>query len=270
MYKVLIVDDNPGHIKACKHRLSLSDALYEIESATSAQKAINLLKKNNFDIVITDLRMPTKKYEGFKVIKFVKRKDPAFHHTKIIVWTVVGDEEPEEGISALRLALQWGISDYIIKGWENHLDILDLTIQKILQSPSLTTFIKNQVFVACPYDRHHSLIYNDLKKKTKKDSFIICRADEKYKGDYINGIITKLIAESEFIISFVSGLNKNVLYELGLAHGMAKKVIIIKDDKTKLTEDLKGIQYISYNKSNIDNLINKIRQALKDFRPKNF
>ena len=56
-------------------------------------------------------------------------------------------------------------------------------------------------------------------------------------GSIIDGII-KMIYEADLIIANVTDLNPNVIYELGLAHGICKPVIIISNERTKLSFDL--------------------------------
>jgi len=270
MCRILIVEDDKDQLAVCVDRLKLSPLSYDIDSATSANKAIKKINKKDFDVVVTDLKMPSEDYEGFKVIKAIKKKDPNFINTKVIVCTVVGVEDKEKGYRALRLAIQLGVSDYIVKDWDHHLDILEVTIQKVLQEPKVISIIKGQVFLDSPYDDHHFQIYNELKTKSEARplAFNFVRADDKYHGDYLKEEIYAQIAESEFVIAFISGLNSNVMYELGLAHGLGKNVIVVKDDKTEVVSDLKGIQYLSYKKEAPFDLINKIFKALQDFSPK--
>ncbi len=179
-------------------------------------------------------------------------------------------ERREEGIAMLRLALQLGVSDYILKGNDNFLEILNLTVQKILlqktQESAIYPVIKTgQVFIACPFDEHHNQIYEKLRQNGSPFKFI--RADDKFRSDYLKEIIYDQIAESEFLIAFISGLNSNVMYELGLAHGIGRKVLIVKDDQTDIISDLRGLIYLLYKRDAPFEVIDKILKALKDFSP---
>jgi nucleoside 2-deoxyribosyltransferase len=58
--------------------------------------------------------------------------------------------------------------------------------------------------------------------------------------------ICKEIQSCGKVIANISGLNPNVMLELGLAYGLGKEVIIIKDKKTTTISDLGGIEYIEY------------------------
>jgi len=267
MWKILVVEDDLHQLQACVNRLELSPELYKIDTASNADDAIIKLEKKVYDAVVTDLKMPTEDYEGFRVIKKIKKNDPKFQRTKVLVWTIVGEAKPEEGIRALRLALQHGVADYIMKDWDNHLEILDLTIRKEIQKIDISPINQGQVFIDSPYDKHHEGIYKELKEREENSDFTFIRADDQFHGNYLKEEIYRQIRESEFIIAFISGLNSNVMYELGLAHGMEKKVIIVKDEETDIISDLKGIQYLSYNRDNSFVLIKDIFRALKNFSP---
>ncbi len=56
MAKILIVDDE-ANIRAL-YETELEDDGYEVRSASSAEEALDILSKENFDLVILDIRMP--------------------------------------------------------------------------------------------------------------------------------------------------------------------------------------------------------------------
>ena len=53
--KILIVDDNPINQKFLFYSLK---KYYEIETADNGLEAVEILEKNNFDVVLMDLSMP--------------------------------------------------------------------------------------------------------------------------------------------------------------------------------------------------------------------
>ena len=61
-------------------------------------------------------------------------------------------------------------------------------------------------------------------------------------------------------IKNISGLNPNVTLEQGLAYGLGKPVIILKDKTTNAISDLGSIEYIEY--SNAGDLKKKLYKAL--------
>ena len=72
---------------------------------------------------------------------------------------------------------------------------------------------------------------------------------EHYKADNEisnKDIMCKEIQSCSTVIANISGLNPNVMLELGLAYGVGKKVIVIKDKKTTIISDLGNVEYIEY------------------------
>jgi DNA-binding NtrC family response regulator len=99
---LLIVDDEP------LMRLSMMDALkavgYEVRSAAGGQEGMDLLRKDPFDVVITDLRLPG--VSGMEILQVCKQHAP---RTEVIVITAHGSVET--AVEAMRL----GAYDYITK-----------------------------------------------------------------------------------------------------------------------------------------------------------
>jgi predicted nucleotide-binding protein len=59
----------------------------------------------------------------------------------------------------------------------------------------------------------------------------------------------------------LSGLNSNVLLEIGIAHGFGKIVVLLKEEKTEMPANLLGIEYIEY--STIDSLKKKLEEYIR-------
>lgn len=273
MWSILLVDDDQHTLQSIVNGLNtFSPGKYDIHTAGNANDAIKQLKKIKFDVVVTDLKMPSDKYEGFEVIRAVKEIDPNFNRTKVIVMTIVGDRDPKKALPAMRKALQMGVADYILKDWKNDLELLDKTMQKILlqkdQGIERSVINIGQVFVACPFDDHHDSLYKLLKEQNREKSFKFIRADDTFHGGYLKETIYKQIAQSEFVVAIVSGQNGNIMYELGLAHGMGKRVIMVKDQETEVITNLKSIGYLSYDRNTSFDLPNKIMEALRDLQEK--
>jgi len=99
---LLIVDDEP------LMRLSMMDALkavgYEVRSAASGQEGMDLLRKDPFDVVVTDLRLPGA--SGLELLQVCKQHAP---RTEVIVITAHGSVET--AVEAMKL----GAYDYITK-----------------------------------------------------------------------------------------------------------------------------------------------------------
>ncbi len=75
---------------------------YEVVSADSGQKAVALIEKNVFDLVITDIRM--RQSNGIDVLKVVKQVGP---QTRVVMMTAYASAETK--VEAMKI----GAYDYI-------------------------------------------------------------------------------------------------------------------------------------------------------------
>lgn len=100
---VLIVDDEA----AIRYSVSktLQRAGYEVHEAESGEHALSLLRARSFDVILTDIRMPTG-IDGVELVRRIKEIDP---DTVIILMT--GYPSLSTAVEALRL----GAHDYLIK-----------------------------------------------------------------------------------------------------------------------------------------------------------
>lgn len=100
--RVLIVDDEPV-IVAGAERI-LKEEGYSAEGALGGKAAIQILKQKNFDLVLTDLRMP--EINGISLIRWIRETHPS---TGIVVITGYPSQETRKE------TLDLGILDYIPK-----------------------------------------------------------------------------------------------------------------------------------------------------------
>lgn len=121
-HKILIVDDEPDI-------LSILDALlskkgFTIKTINNGDKALTYLKRDDFDVVLTDIRMPG--LNGIELLSKIKEIAP---DTAVIVMTGYGTIE-----SAVN-AIKKGAYDYITKPIDN--EYLLLIIERILDFKKL-------------------------------------------------------------------------------------------------------------------------------------
>ena len=70
MYKVIVVDDEEMIRNGIKNVIPWKSlGVSEVITASSVNDAINIMKSNNFDIMITDICMPEK--DGLSLVKEV-------------------------------------------------------------------------------------------------------------------------------------------------------------------------------------------------------
>jgi diguanylate cyclase (GGDEF)-like protein len=120
--RILIVDDKP------EVRDSMSDYMrlagFVAESVASAEDALDLLRNNLFDLVITDIVLPG--LGGLELTQLVKKK----YNTDVVVMTGYSDNFSYEG------AISIGASDFVIK--PVRLEELLLRVRRVLRERELT------------------------------------------------------------------------------------------------------------------------------------
>ena len=102
MSKVLVVEDDVAFGTMLKTFLEKRE--YKVELVFSAAEAFNKIEKSNFELVLTDVRLPDR--DGLEILKKVKAKDTA---TQVIVMTSYAE------ISMAVNAMKEGAFDYVSK-----------------------------------------------------------------------------------------------------------------------------------------------------------
>ena len=122
--RILVVDDS---ISIRKYLQRFLDRMgYEVEVAPDGLEALNILAKNKFDAVITDLEMPV--MHGYDLMAEM-RKSSDFMHIPVIVLTSRAGEKHRQK------ALEMGAQDYLVKPFEEQ-EMLS-AIKKLLSTVHL-------------------------------------------------------------------------------------------------------------------------------------
>lgn len=101
---VLHVDDEPDFAEMAADFIRREDARFDIETATSADTALDQLRENNVDCVVSDFEMPGK--NGIEFLRTIREEHPDL---PFILFTGKGSEEvASDAISA-------GVTDYLQK-----------------------------------------------------------------------------------------------------------------------------------------------------------
>jgi len=104
-YKILLVDDDKFILQSVGNILEKNG--YDVTRVDNGQKAIDIIEKQDFDLVLTDLIMDT--VDGIEVLKRTKEISP---DTMVMILTGFGDLD--SAIDALRL----NADDYLLKPCE--------------------------------------------------------------------------------------------------------------------------------------------------------
>lgn len=106
-------------------------------------------------------------------------------------------------------------------------------------------------------------IYALVKKLLARAGYQVRRAAG--KGDILREIVFD-IDRAELVVADLTGLNPNVMYELGIRHAFTKKTILLTQDLAELPFDLKNYHCIKYGwivKSEQEKLGKDLRDCLK-------
>lgn len=119
------------------------------------------------------------------------------------------------------------------------------------------------VFVIMPFDDNHMALYEKLKDEFSDDYELMHAGDLDNQQNILKDIVEG-IYNSDVIIADLTDLNPNVFYELGLAHAIDKKVIIITQDIEELPFDIKSYRVNEYSLLfyKMPELIDKLRKLL--------
>lgn len=104
-HKILILDDEPDIVEVMVARLEAMG--FPAMGYTKAHKALSELRKDNFSVLITDLKMP--EMDGMEVLHEAKKIDPDI---EVIIFTAYGS------IEGAVQAIKEGAHDYLVKPFE--------------------------------------------------------------------------------------------------------------------------------------------------------
>ena len=104
MSKILIIEDEASIRRVLVKILSEEDKSHEIHEAEDGLSALNKIKKENFDLILCDIKMP--KMDGIEVLEFSKKIKP-----EIPIIMISGHGDLDTAVDSMRK----GAYDYISK-----------------------------------------------------------------------------------------------------------------------------------------------------------
>src|SRR5881397_775172 len=139
--RVLVVDDERSMRELLA--IMLKQAGHDVTLAEGGEQAVEVLKSESFDLVITDLRM--RKVDGLAVLRATKEHSP---HTVMLVVTAFASTET--AVEAMKL----GAYDYITKPFK--LDEIKLIVANALERKRLrdeNLYLKRQLETQRRFER---------------------------------------------------------------------------------------------------------------------
>jgi DNA-binding response OmpR family regulator len=120
--KIIVVDDNPSNLNACKKALK---DLYDVYPAPSAEKMFDILTHIMPDLILLDVEMPG--IHGYEAIRMLKNND-AYKAIPVIFLSAMDDAQSEmEGLDlgAVDYIHKPFFSNLLIRRIETHIALID-------------------------------------------------------------------------------------------------------------------------------------------------
>lgn len=157
MMRLLFVDDDPKILESIENQLFDKMGEWDMSFANSGESAIKLMDESDFDIVVTDMRMPG--IDGPQLLQYTKKSHPG-----TIRMVLSGHAEIEAAMKAIPLAHQ-----YLGKPCDQQ-----LLVKTLEQALEIHTITRNEGVrrafgrvMELPCQMH---VYNNLTRVLSKDS----------------------------------------------------------------------------------------------------
>ena len=122
MEKILIVDDEKSILDLLN--MVFKKQGYSVKNALSAEKAIELLEEDDFDLVLTDVKLPKK--SGMDILKYTREKEPQIPVVMITAYGTI-----KQAVEAFKA----GAVDYVLKPFD--VEELKIIVEKGLKERRL-------------------------------------------------------------------------------------------------------------------------------------
>jgi hypothetical protein len=122
------------------------------------------------------------------------------------------------------------------------------------------------VFVLMPFKAKLEKVYTDhIKKVGEKLGLAIRRADEDLATGPFMEKVWDGICAAQLVLADCTEKNPNVFYEIGMAHTVGKKVVLITRSDKDIPADIKHFDYVPYiyDPEGVDALLKKLETFLR-------
>ena len=107
------------------------------------------------------------------------------------------------------------------------------------------------VAVMMPFDTEYDAVYDAIKKAVSDAGLYCQRVDDIWDSDHIMADVASLLWRAEVIVADLTGRNPNVFYEVGLAHALPRKTVMLTQDSSDVPFDLRSIRYLRYDMDDV-------------------
>ena len=196
--RILFVDDEKQILRALRRLFVQSD--YEVSFANSAKEALEILEKNEVELLITDIRMP--EMDGFELLREVKANYPLTLRVALSGYT-----DNNKVFNALEDNLA---KIYLFKPWDNRelLNIIDqlFELESLLKNKNLLNLINN-------VDKLPTVpnLYTELSNLVEKDANVD-QISKKIEEDQSIASRVLRVANSAFYGAKTGSISQAIMY----------------------------------------------------------
>jgi len=193
---ILMVDDTPVNLQVLGK--TLKNEGYKVEFSTNGERALDWLKKKDFDLVLLDIMMP--EMDGYEVCRII-RKEKRLDDLPIIFLTAKNDKD------SIVKAFDAGGQDYITKPFDSSelLARVKTHLELKKSKEQLTTFNKTLEKTVNERTIELKAAYNDLKLANDK----LLKLDNA-KANFLNIISHEIRTPLNGILGFAELLRANI------------------------------------------------------------
>jgi CheY-like chemotaxis protein len=97
---VLLIDDDPSVLAILRKALGQEDL--SVDSADSAREAVRMLARDDYDLILSDIRMP--EFDGKQMFAFLEQHQPQYRGRVVFLTGDTGNPETMEFLQATQCA----------------------------------------------------------------------------------------------------------------------------------------------------------------------
>jgi hypothetical protein len=124
-----------------------------------------------------------------------------------------------------------------------------ITLQQFVAIYRILDFVahRKSCFVLMPFEKRFKRLYTGRIKPILTNRKWVCNISEEiHEGREVISIIWEQILRADLIIADLSGRNPNVFYELGYAHALGKRALLLTQEINDVPFDLRHRQLVEY------------------------
>ncbi|HNZ18371.1 MAG TPA: sigma-54 dependent transcriptional regulator [Candidatus Hydrogenedentes bacterium] len=169
--QILVIDDEP--LMGDYVQETLVRAGHDVDVCTSGAAGLELMQKNSYDVLITDLRMEP--MDGIQVLQRARKESPGTHCIIMTAYATV-----ETAVAALKE----GAVDYVMKPFTP--DALELAVARVLQREQLARenrYLRAEVTERYDFDRMVgespaiSCVYENIRRVADSRATVLIRGE---------------------------------------------------------------------------------------------